>query len=87
MDVVKIRLQAQQKPFHTGDAFIRNVGIMDYCCVCSHCEANGISDLTSAPDNYFLERVPVLPLISNWQYRAIFSLFGSTTIPKYILEC
>lgn len=37
LDVVKIRLQAQQKPFKTGSAFIYSNGLMDCLCVCSHC--------------------------------------------------
>jgi len=45
LDVVKIRLQAQQKPFHTGSYFVYNNGLMDCLCVCSHCSENGNGSL------------------------------------------
>jgi len=41
LDVVKIRLQSQQKPFRTGSYFVYNNGLMDCLCVCSHCNENG----------------------------------------------
>jgi len=41
LDVVKIRLQAQQKPFHAGSYFVYNNGLMDCLCVCSQCSENG----------------------------------------------
>lgn len=41
LDVVKIRLQSQQKPFRTGLYFVYNNGLMDCLCVCSHCNENG----------------------------------------------
>jgi solute carrier family 25 protein 39/40 len=41
LDVVKIRLQSQQKPIGPGSAFIYNNGLMDHVCICSHCAENG----------------------------------------------
>lgn len=34
-DVVKIRLQAQHKPFTTGDKFVLHDGIMEHLCTCN----------------------------------------------------
>ncbi|XP_074652155.1 mitochondrial glutathione transporter SLC25A40-like [Tubulanus polymorphus] len=34
LDVVKIRLQAQQKPFHMGQCFLYCNGLMDHVCAC-----------------------------------------------------
>ena len=42
LDVVKIRLQAQLKPFKTGSCFIYNNGLMDHLCICSFCNGNRI---------------------------------------------
>ena len=35
-DVVKIRLQAQQKPFSPGDQFFLRDGILEHLCTCSN---------------------------------------------------
>lgn len=49
LDVVKIRLQAQQKPFKVGSCFIYSNGLMDCLCVCSHChgDANSKNSVSS----------------------------------------
>ncbi|XP_037366421.1 probable mitochondrial glutathione transporter SLC25A40 isoform X2 [Talpa occidentalis] len=34
LDVIKIRLQAQNNPFHKGKCFVYSNGLMDHLCVC-----------------------------------------------------
>jgi len=45
LDVVKIRLQAQQKPLRAGSYFVYSSGLMDCLCLCSQCSDNGGSGL------------------------------------------
>lgn len=61
LDVVKIRLQAQQKPLHTGSCFVYNNGLMDYLCVCSQCSENG---------NRSLQRSRTRPRFQPWYKRS-----------------
>ena len=37
LDVVKVRLQAQRKPFKPGSCFVYSNGLTDFLCVCSGC--------------------------------------------------
>jgi len=48
LDVVKIRLQAQQKPLHSGSVFLYSNGLMDYMCVCSHCTESNVNNNNNA---------------------------------------
>lgn len=40
LDVVKIRMQAQLKPFKKGSCFIYSNGLMDHLCICNFCNGN-----------------------------------------------
>ena len=61
LDVVKIRLQAQQKPFRSGSYFVYSNGLMDCLCVCSHCNETG---------NGFTQRSRTLPRFRPWYSRS-----------------
>lgn len=61
LDVVKIRLQAQQKPLCSGSYFVYNNGLMDCLCVCSHCSENG---------NRYSQLSRTLPRLQPWYRRS-----------------
>jgi hypothetical protein len=65
LDVVKIRLQAQHKPFRSGSCFVYSNGLMDCLCVCSHCnETNG-----SSSDVKHAQRAAAMSRLRPWYER------------------
>lgn len=52
-DVVKIRLQMQQKPSKPPSFFLYSNGLMDHLCICSHCNLNGTQKVAAMPEQWF----------------------------------
>jgi len=53
LDVVKIRLQAQQQPLKQGKCFIYHNGLMDCLCLCSRCNSGSPMQATVKTDPWY----------------------------------